>query len=204
MNPRIFSSLAHTLLAVAASVFSGNVFAHPHGTMQCGLSVHFQDGRPHTVAGRLLMDHPHSSQALALLRDPASGQIDAGREQRFLFTLKLQMARINWLLNAAAEGQALNLVGTSGPTLFLANDGRLGVNVDLRVDHQTATTPDVVWKFSCQDPSWYWVSEFIQPESPVIVTGCAHPTLSPAVKVATGPLAGSVHVDVQCASPDRK
>ncbi len=123
-----------------------------------------------------------------------------GAQQRFLFALKLQMARINWLLNAAAEGQALNLVETSEPTLFLANDGRLGVNVDLRVDHQAATTPDVVWKFSCQDPSWYWVSEFIQPESPVMVTGCAHPTLSPAVKVATGPLAGSVHVDVQCAS----
>ena len=204
MNPRLFSALALLLLAAVASAFSGNVFAHPHGTMQCGMSVHFQDGRPHSVAGRLLMDHPHSSHALALLRDPATGQLDAGRQQRFLFTLKLQMARINWLLSASAQGQALNLVGASEPTLFLATDGRLGVNVDLTVDHQAPTTTDVVWKFSCQDPSWYWVSEFIEPESPVMVTGCSHPTLSPAVKVATGPLAGSVHVDVQCASADRK
>jgi hypothetical protein len=172
--------------------------------MQCGLSVHFQGRRPYTVARRLLVDHPYSNHALALLRDPASGQIGAGRQQRFLFTLKLQMARINWLLGAAAEGRALNLVGTSEPPLLLANDGRLGVNIDLHVGHQKAIRLGVVWKFSCHDPSWYWVSEFIQPESPVIVTGCAHPTLSPAVKVASGPLAGSVHVYVQCASTDRE
>ena len=168
--------------------------------MQCGLSVHFQDGRPYTVAGRLLMDQTHSSQALALMRDPANGQLDVVRQQRFLFVLKLQMACINWLLSAAVQGQALNLMESSEPTLFFASDGRLGVNVNLQVDHQGATAPDVVWKFSCQDPSWYWVSEFIEPESPVTVTGCVHPTLTPAVKVATGPLAGSVHVDVQCAS----
>ena len=200
MNRRLLFLLAHVLLAFTASALSGKVFAHPHGVMQCGLSVHFQDGRPHTVAGRLLMDQTHSSQALALIRDPANGQLDAARQQRFLFVLKLQMARINWLLSAAAQGEALNLVESSEPTLFFASDGRLGVNVNLQVDHQGATAPDVVWKFSCQDPSWYWVSEFIEPVSPVTVTGCAHPTLAPAVKVATGPMAGSVHVDVQCAS----
>jgi hypothetical protein len=200
MNRRLLFSLARILLVITASVLSSKVFAHPHGAMQCGLSVHFQDGRPHTVAGRLLMDQTHSSQALEVMRDPATGQLDAGRQQRFLFVLKLQMARINWLFSAAAEGQALNLMESSEPTLFFAIDGRLGVNVNLQVDHQGVTGPDVVWKFSCQDPSWYWVSEFIEPESPVTVTGCAHPTLAPAVKVATGPLAGSVHVDVQCAS----
>ena len=72
------------------------------------------------MAGRLLMDHPHSSQALSLLRDPASGQLDAGREQRFLFALKLQMARLGWLLGASAEGQAVNLVEASEPTVWPA------------------------------------------------------------------------------------
>ena len=145
------------------------------------------------------MDHPHSSQALSLLRDPARGQLDAGREQRFLFALKLQMARFGWLLGASAEGQAVNLVEASEPTVWLANDGRVGMNVELRVEPRAAALPAVTWKFSCQDPTWYWLSEFIQPESPVMVTGCAHPSVSPAVKVATGPLAGGVHVDVQCA-----
>ena len=200
MNRRLLFLLAHVLLAFTALALSGKVFAHPHGVMQCGLSVHFQDGRPHTVAGRLLMDQTHSSQALALIRDPANGQLDAARQQRFLFVLKLQMARINWLLSAAAQEETHNLMESSEPTLFFATDGRLGVNVNLQVEHQSATALDKVWKFSCQDPSWYWVSEFIEPVSPVTVTGCAHPTLAPAVKVATGPLAGSVHVDVQCAS----
>ncbi len=199
MNRRIFSALACSLLVVAASVFSGAVLAHPHGTMQCGLSVHFQDRWPHTVAARLLMDQPHSSQALSVLRDPASGQIDAGREQRFLFALKLQMARLGWLVGASADGQAVNLVQVSEPTLWLANDGRVGVNVDLQVEPPATAPPVGAWKFSCQDPTWYWVSEFMQPESPVMVTGCAQPNVSPAVKVATGPLAGGVHVNVQCA-----
>ena len=199
MFRRIVSALAFPLLAVAALAFSEAVFAHPHGTMQCGLSVHFQDGRLHTVAARLLMDQPHSSQALSVLRDPASGQIDSEREQRFLFALKLQMARIGWLLGATADGQAVNLVQASEPTLWLANDGRVGVNVELQVEPQVAAAPVGAWKFSCQDPTWYWLSEFMQPESPVVVTGCAQPSVSPAVKVATGPLAGGVHVNVQCA-----
>lgn len=199
MNRRIFSSLAPGLLTVAAFGFSVAAFAHPHGTMQCGLSVYFQEGRPHTVSARLLMDHPHSSQALSVLRDPASGQIDAGREQRFLFALKLQMARLGWLLGASADGQAVELMEASEPTLWLADDGRVGVNVKLQVDAPAAAPPVGAWKFSCQDPTWYWVSEFMQPDSPVMVTGCAQPSVSPAVKVATGPLAGGVHVNVQCA-----
>lgn len=196
---RIFSSLAFPLLAVAAVAFSSAVFAHPHGTMQCGLLVHFQDGRLHTVTARLLMDQPHSSQALSVLRDPASGQIDSGREQRFLFALKLQMARLGWLLGASADGQEVNLVEASAPTLWLAEDGRVGVNVKLQVEAPAAAPSVGAWKLSCQDPTWYWVSEFIQPESPVMVMGCAQPGVSPAVKVATGPLAGGVHVNVQCA-----
>ena len=198
MIRRMASALACPLLAVAALAFSESAFAHPHGIMQCGLSVHFQDGQLHTVAAQLLMDQPHSSQALSALRDPTSGQIDSGREQRFLFALKLQMARLGWLLGATADGQDVNLVQASEPTLWLANDGRVGVNVELQVEPQAAAPHAGAWKFSCQDPTWYWVSEFIQPESPVNVTGCAQPSVSPAVKVATGPLAGGVHVNVQC------
>ena len=199
MIRRMVSSLASVSLAVAAMAFSSAVFAHPHGAMQCGLSVHFQDGRLHTVAARLLMDQAHSSQALSAMSDPASGQIDAGREQRFLFALKLQMARLGWLLGATADGQEVNLVQASEPMLWLADDGRVGVIVKLQVEAPTAAPSVGAWKFSCQDPTWYWVSDFIQPESPVMVTGCAQPSVSLAVKVATGPLAGGVHVNVQCA-----
>ena len=199
MIRRMVSSLASISLAVAALAVSSAVFAHPHGTMRCGLLVHFQDGRLHTVAARLLMDQPHSSQALSVLRDPESSQIDAGREQRFLFALKLQMARLGWLLGASADGQEVSLVQASEPTLWLADDGRVGVDVKLQVEAPAAAPSAGAWKFSCQDPTWYWVSEFMQPEAPVTATGCAQPSVSPAVKVATGPLAGGVHVNVQCA-----
>ena len=189
-----------SLFAGAVMALSGAVSAHPHGTMQCGLAVHFQEGRPHTVQGRLLTDQQHSSQAQALMRDPASGLVDTGRQQRLLFTLRLQMARFSWFLSAAAEGQALDLAEASEPTLLVSDDGRVGVNVELRVEPGAAVLPGTAWKFSCQDPSWYWVSEFVQHESPLTVTGCAQPATSPVVKVTTGPLAGSVHVDVRCAS----
>ena len=187
------------LLVLAAAVLGTPALAHPHGTMQCGLSVHYDDGQPQRVTGRLLMDAAHSGQALAQLRDEASGQLDPARQQRFLFALKMQMARFNWLLAAETDGQAAELVETAAPTLLLTPDGRLGLSVDLAVQPKTPAPPGAPWTFACHDPSWYWVSEFAQPEAPMAITGCARAVAATPLKVSTGPKAGSVQVEVRCA-----
>ena len=59
--------------------------------MQCSLGAHFDGARLQTLQARLVMDAPHSSQALAVIRDPATGQLDPGRGQRFVFVLRQQL-----------------------------------------------------------------------------------------------------------------
>ena len=112
----------------------GAAQAHPHGTMQCSLAVGFEAGRPVTLSGRLLMDAAHSKEMQAMLRDPATGLPDGQRQQRFMFSLKMQLARSNWLLGAQADGEAAQLSPAREPVLVLADDGRVGVEVALRID----------------------------------------------------------------------
>ena len=213
------------LLLLLALLPWGAALAHPHGTMQCSLRVGFEAGRPALLSGRLLMDAAHSKEMQAMLRDPVSGQVDALRQQRFLFSLKMQLARSNWLLGAQAGGVVAQLSPAQEPVLVLADDGRVGVDVALRIEpisttaDTTADTPadtaaDTVavtsanrattadsnanWQFFCADPTYYWVTEFATPAAPLAVSGCASPVQSMAVAVATGPRAGSVEVGLRC------
>ena len=200
----------------------GAAHAHPHGTMQCSMAVGYEAGRPVTLSGRLLMDAAHSKEMQAMLRDPATGLLDAQRQQRFMFSLKMQLARSNWLLGAKANGVVAPLSPAQEPVLVLADDGRVGVDVALRIEpdvgDQSETSPDrsagpaasgptplrvslppdATWQFFCADPTYYWVTEFAAPSAPLAVTGCAVPVQSAAVAVATGPRAGSVHVEMRC------
>jgi hypothetical protein len=207
------------LLAVLLALLPwGAALAHPHGTMQCSMAVGFESGRPALLSGRLLMDAAHSREMLAMLRDPATGQLDALRQQRFLFSLKMQLARSNWLLGAQARGIAAALSPAQEPVLVLTDDGRVGVDVSLRLElppdvpgnesadlakntdgYGTTTAANANWQFFCADPTYYWVTEFAAPATPLTVTGCAAPVQSMAVAVATGPRAGSVHVEMRCA-----
>ena len=195
----------------------GAALAHPHGTMQCSMAVGFEGGRPALLSGRLLMDAAHSKEMRAMLHDPATGQLDSQRQQRFLFSLKMQLARSNWLLGAQAGGVAVPLSPAQEPVLVLTEDGRVGVDVALRLEPPTGGTADkpadladnadshvnakanANWQFFCADPTYYWVTEFASPTAPLAVTGCAAPVQSMAVAVATGPRAGSVHVEMRCA-----
>lgn len=186
------------LAALFAMLFWGAVQAHPHGTMQCSMAVGFEAGRPVILSGRLLMDAAHSKEMQAMLRDPATGQLDAQRQQRFMFSLKMQLARSNWLLGAQTQGMAAPLSLAQEPVLVLADDGRVGVEVALRVEPLTST-PDASWQFFCADSTLYWVTEFAAPLAPLSVTGCAAPVQSTAVSVATGARAGSVLVEMRCA-----
>ena len=104
---------------------------------------------------------------------------------------------------------------------MLADDGRVGVDVALRIepisttaDTTADTAADTVavtsanrattadskadWQFFCADPTYYWVTEFATPAAPLAVSGCASPVQSMAVAVATGPRAGSVEVGLRC------
>ena len=74
--------VAVLLTLVLALMPSGQALAHPHGTMQCSMAVIFESGRPTLLSGRLLMDAAHSKEMQAMLRDPATGQLDAQRQQQ--------------------------------------------------------------------------------------------------------------------------
>ena len=129
-----YPRLLTLLLLLLALLPWGAALAHPHGTMQCSLRVGFEAGRPALLSGRLLMDAAHSKEMQAMLRDPASGQVDALRQQRFMFSLKMQLARSNWLLGAQAGGVVAQLSPAQEPVLVLADDGRVGVDVALRIE----------------------------------------------------------------------
>lgn len=172
--------------------------AHPHGTVQCGFSVDYKDGQPHRLTGRLLFDEAHSMQALAALRDPVTQQLDDALQQRFLFGLKRQLGRWSWLLTASSDGALAELTEASAPVLWWSADGRLGVLVQMSIASTIEAKSGAAWIYSCQDPSRYWVSEFLQTQAAISVAGCLHAAISPAVKVVTGPLAGTVNVNVTC------
>ena len=202
--------VAVLLTLVLALMPSGQALAHPHGTMQCSMAVIFESGRPTLLSGRLLMDAAHSKEMQAMLRDPATGQLDAQRQQRFMFSLKMQLARSNWLLGAQADGVAAPLAPSQEPVLVLTEQGQVGVDIELRIEPalgdpprvlvagSSGRPPEATWQFSCADPTFYWVTEFITPSAPLAITGCAMPVQSMAVAVATGARAGSVQVEMRC------
>lgn len=185
-------------LAALLLVTPGGALAHPHGTVQCGLAVDFKDGQPRLLKGRLLFDQAHSTQALAVLRDPTTQKLDDAAQVRFLFGLRQQLARWNWLLAAASDGNPADLSEASSPTLWWSDDGRLGLTVEMLVTQKAAAPLGATWTFSCQDPSRYWVSEFLEPETGITLAGCGKPVALPATKVTTGPLAGTARADAQC------
>ena len=187
-------------LAAMATVLATSqaVVAHPHGTVQCGFAVDYKDGQPHKLTGRLLFDEAHSTQALVVLRDPATQKLDDALQQRFLFGLKRQLGRWSWLLSASADGESADLSEASAPSLWWSPDGRLGVRVEMSIANPVTAKPGAAWTYSCQDPSRYWVSDFLQMPSVIAVAGCAQAAIAPALKVATGPMAGTVNVVVTC------
>lgn len=184
--------------AAACGLLTGPALAHPHGVMACGLAVHYENGQPAVLAARLVMDAAHSAQALASVRDPQTGQLDGRLQQRLLFMLKSQMARANWLLAVESGGVAADIEPASEPLLVVTDDGRVGVDVALRLQLEKADAAPAPWTFSCRDPSWYWTTELVDPSVPVRVTGCTTPRWSPVQKILAGASAGSVQLQLAC------
>lgn len=191
------------LCAALAGALPGHALAHPHGTMQCALSVAYENGQPTTLLARLTLDAPHSEQMLAMVRNTATGQLDAALQQRLLFGLKTQLARHDWLLRAQRQEQTAELTQRDEPKLVIAPDGRLAVDLALNIAvAQAKSAPDdatgQVWHYSCADPSLYWVSEFEPVQTPVATSGCLRPQVSVSPRVLTGAAAGSARAEVRC------
>ncbi len=186
------------LVVMTALLAASPVIAHPHGTVQCGFAVDYKDGQPYRLTGRLLFDEAHSTEALAVMRDPVTQKLDDSLQQRFLFGLKRQLARWSWLMSASVDGESADFSEASAPTLWWSPNGRLGVRVEMLIDNPITARPGAAWTYSCQDPSRYWVSDLLQMPSVIAVAGCAQAAIAPALKVATGPMAGTINVVVTC------
>jgi ABC-type uncharacterized transport system substrate-binding protein len=130
--------------------------AHPHGSIECRAQVQLEDGRVQALRGELLLDAWHSQQALALLRD-ASGQVDAQRLQRFVFALKMQLGRLNWLFDLQGDGQNVDIKPKADPTVDIVNE-RIRIAIDYGPDLNALAAQR--YSLHCSDPTYYYVTAF--------------------------------------------
>jgi ABC-type uncharacterized transport system substrate-binding protein len=144
------------LLAAAAWCWPMLALAHPHGSIECKAQVQLEAGRVQALRGELLLDAWHSQQAIALLRD-ASGQVDAQRLQRFVFALKMQIGRINWLFDVKADGENVDIRPKQDPTVDIVNE-RIRIAIDYAPD--PAAVPATLFSLNCNDPTYYYVTAF--------------------------------------------
>jgi ABC-type uncharacterized transport system substrate-binding protein len=144
------------LLLAGSYCLAGIAHAHPHGSIECKAQVQLEAGRVQALHGELLLDAWHSQQAIALLRD-ASGQVDAQRLQRFVFALKMQIGRINWLFDVKADGENVDIQPKADPTVDIVNE-RIRIAIDYAPD--PAAPPAQRFSLNCNDPTYYYVTAF--------------------------------------------
>jgi ABC-type uncharacterized transport system substrate-binding protein len=152
----IRSAPCAAFLALGALYWPRFALAHPHGAIECKAQVQMDAGRLQALRGELLLDAWHSQQAIALLRD-ANGQVDAQRLQRFVFALKMQIGRINWLFDVKADGENVVIQPKTDPTVDIVND-RIRIAIDYAPD--AAAAPAQRFSLNCNDPTYYYVTAF--------------------------------------------
>ncbi len=172
--------------------------AHPHGSIECSAQVQMHAGRVQAVRGQLLLDAWQSQQAIALLRD-ASGQQDPQRLQRFVFALKMQIGRINWLFDVKADGENVEIQPKQDPTVEIV-DERIRIAIDFR--GSPAAPPAQRFSLNCSDPTYYYVTAFGKTIAVAAPEGAARNDVDPAQlaaklaqigKVEASPTAVTVH-----------
>ncbi len=131
--------------------------AHPHGSIDCRAAVRFEAGGLRHVRGELWLDDWHSQRAAQLTRN-SQGQEDAQMMRQFIFALKMQMGRANWLFGLEADGQSLVLTPQADPVLEMAADGRARIVIDYAA--APAQQAVQLWSLHCADPSYYFVTAF--------------------------------------------
>jgi ABC-type uncharacterized transport system substrate-binding protein len=128
------------------------------------------------LRGELLLDAWHSQQAIALLRD-ASGQVDALRLQRFVFALKMQIGRINWLFDVKADGENVDIKPKQDPTVDIVNE-RIRIAIDYAPN--PAAAPAQRFSLNCNDPTYYYVTAFGKTITVAAPDGAARSDMDPA------------------------
>lgn len=150
--------------------------AHPHGSIECKAQVQLEAGRVHALRGELLLDAWHSQQAIALLRD-ASGQVDAQRLQRFVFALKMQIGRINWLFDVKADGENVDIQPKADPTVDIVNER---IRIAINYAPNPAAAPAQRFSLNCNDPTYYYVTAFGKTIAVAPPEGAARTDVDPA------------------------
>ena len=133
--------------------------AHPHGAVDCRAELRFESAQLRYLRGELWLDTWHSQRAWQLTRD-GLGQPDAEQTRKFIFALKMQMGRANWLFGVQADGQHLALTPKDDPALDFSADGRARIVIDYAV--QATGQPAQRWSLHCADPGYYFVTAFGQ------------------------------------------
>lgn len=175
-----WASMGHArcamLLAAAALCWPTLSLAHPHGSIECKAQVQLEAGRLQSLRGELLLDAGQSQQAINLLRD-ANGQVDAQRLQRFVFALKMQIGRINWLFDVKADGENVAIEPKADPTVEIVNE-RIRIVIDYAPD--TAAPPAQRFSLNCSDPTYYYVTAFGKTIAVAPLEGAARTDMNPA------------------------
>lgn len=195
---------AVSVLAALACCWSSLAQAHPHGSIACTAQVQMLAGRVQAVRGQLLLDAWHSQQAIALLRD-SSGAVDPQRLQRFVFALKMQIGRINWLFDVKADGEAVDITPKADPTVEIV-DERIRIAIDYQGD--AAAPPAQRFSLNCSDPTYYYVTAFGKTIAVAPSDGAARNDVDPALLAAKLAQIGKVDasptaVTVQGCTPQR-
>lgn len=190
MAPRCWRRAAVALAWTAAAAAAQ---AHPHGGIDCRARVQMAGGQLERIEAELRLDAWHAREALALVRDPASGAPDPQRLERLTFALRLQMGRLGWLLTLRA-GDAEVPMSAGAPRVEVQGDA---VRVQVALAPAAGPQPAGPWTLQCGDPTFYWLAAFgatpvpgapqpVSDAAAVQVAGCGAPARAVPSAAGTG------------------
>lgn len=160
------------IAAFLAALLPCVALAHPHGTVECGVLLHFEAGRPVAAEQRLRLDEPTSGLLVGRLQLTAETPAPDAMQGRALMAGLFR--RAGWLLDLRPHDGAdlappLAVEHDDPARWSVGDDGRVLVVVALRL---AAAPAGKRWKLGCVDPEWYWQGEF-ESVTPVRVEGAA-------------------------------
>lgn len=145
--------VAGAMLALCA----GAAAAHPHGRLECGVTLVVEAGRLVGVTQRLTLDAA-SSAALAERVAPRSTEPPPKPVWQFRELLRGLFRHADWMLELRLGDGAAVALDDESTSWHQQPDGRLALTLSLR---PTAAVP---WtdqaSLQCRDPGWYWLGEF--------------------------------------------
>lgn len=155
--------------------------AHPHGSLDCALTLQARGAQLDAVELRLTLDAASSQALLPRVRLDHPPAAEPPERQVALFTQVLAglFRQSGWMLqlraaDAPEPAPATALVNPAPPRLHRTDDERLQLAVRLQPAADAPALPLAGLRIACRDPSWYWLAGFTQPAQIVV----AHPGCS--------------------------